>query len=280
MRKLLMLAAVLGIVTAARVTAQTFVVPQPDCIIIFNFTAVANSPTSPNNGLDNRTQGCTTWQISYSNSGFSALSLVLQSAPDNNGVPGTYVNFAGTILVGVNPNTTTTQAYTQFTGANPWVRVRLDSVTGSGKVSGAAYGWRIPSANNATPSGGTSNVNISQVGGVAVVSGVPIIPICTSQAAFNLSGSGDTKIITGVAAQQIHVCHISFSTNAAEDIKLTSGTGTNCGTSTADVTGLYKSVTGLALDTLGVLTAPASTDLCINQSAIQPLGGIVLYSVF
>jgi hypothetical protein len=277
---------------------------QPDCMIVFNFTAVANSPTSPNNGLDNRTLGCTTWQVSYSNSGFSAISLVLQSATDSSGSPGTYGNFSGTTLTGSNPNTSTTQAYSQFTGANPWVRVRLASVTGSGVVSGAAYGWRIPSANNATS--GTAAVNLTQVGGAAIALGqttmaasipisiasnqsaIPVTtsgtqlvqPVCTSQASITLSGSGNTRIITGVSSQQIRVCHISFQTATPEDIKLTSGTGSNCGTGTANVTGLYSSTVGIALDTWGVLTAPSSADLCINQSAAQALGGVVVYSIF
>ncbi len=319
----------------AHLWAQTSTTILPDCMIFFNFAAVGNSPTSPHNGLDNRTLGCTTWQISYSNSGFSALSLILQSAPDSAGTPGTYGNFSGTVIVGSNPNTATTQAFTQFTGANPWVRVRLNSATGSGVVSGAAYGWRIPSANNVTPSGASTDVNLIKVGGATIALGqaamaasIPVVlannqtglsvsgtaaagaapsgnPVqvggtdgtnmrtlktntqgneligayCTSQAAFNLSGSGNTQIIAA-GAGTIHVCHISLATAAPEDIKLTSGTGANCATGTADVSGLYKTISALALDTLGALVAPANAALCLNQSAVQATGGIVIYSVF
>ncbi len=112
------------------------------------------------------------------------------------------------------------------------------------------------------------------------------VPLCdptnanSAQALFNLSGSGNTRIVTGTAAKQIRVCHISFATAAGEDIKLTQGTGATCAASTADVTGLYKSVVAIALDVAGTLTAGSGLDLCINQSGAQALGGIVIYSVF
>lgn len=167
-KKLVIAAALVTLFGVGRAEAQSGTVITPDCQIFFNFTAVGNSPTSPSNGLNNRTVGCTTWQISYSNSGFSAISLVLQSAADSNGVPGTYGTFSGTIITGSNPNTGTTEAYTQLTGFNPWVRVRLASATGTGVVSGAAYGWRIPSASNSGTGIGTQDVNLVDVGGAAI----------------------------------------------------------------------------------------------------------------
>lgn len=102
---------------------------------------------------------------------------------------------------------------------------------------------------------------------------------CGSQASFNLSGSGDTQIIAASGATVIRICHISFSTTAAEDVKVTRGTGANCATGTADVTGLYKNVSAMALDfgPFAPLTGAASGAICINQSVAQALGGIVMY---
>ncbi len=128
--------------------AQQIVVSQPDCIIFFSFTASGQtSPLSPNAGFSNLQNGCTTWNFSYANSGFSAITLAFQSAPNVAGVPGSWSTFAGgTILAGVNPNTNVTGAFSWLTGYNPWVRVALTSATGSGIVNGAIYGYRIPSA--------------------------------------------------------------------------------------------------------------------------------------
>ena len=268
--------AISTILLAVALQAQQVVVQQPDCVIFYHFTAAGQtSPNAPNAGFSNLTNGCTTWNVSYSNTGFTALSLVFQSAPNVSGIAGAWSTFAGaTFLSGVNPNTNTTGAFTWLTGYNPWVRMTLASASGSGEVDGAVYGYRIPSAGNA---GGvaTSNVNVNQIGG-APASG------CTNQALFNLSGSGNSQIIALSGTTSVRICHISFSTTASEDVKLTQGTGANCGGATADLTGLYKSVLALALnfDSAALLTGTSGDAICINQSNSQALGGIVIYAQF
>jgi hypothetical protein len=303
---------------------------QPDCIITFNFTATGISPpASQPSGFDNRFIGCSGWVIQYSNYNFSPVSVVLQSAPNNNGIAGTWGTFSGQTICngGSNPSSSATVSAAWLSGYNPFVRVSA-TVTGTGVLSGTAFGYKDPAlvcpvvSASFTPVG-TQDVNLKQVAGTNTVQGgvngsqgvgglaaagqalagnpnlvggsdgtnvrdlstdtqgnLSTKAMCNLQALFNLSGSGNTTIVTGTASQLIRVCHISFSTASPEDIKLTSGTGTNCGTGGADVTGLYKSVNGLALDLGGVLTAPSGANLCINQSASQALGGIVTYSVF
>jgi len=100
---------------------------------------------------------------------------------------------------------------------------------------------------------------------------------CTNQALFNLSASGNTQIIAGVMGQVIRICHISFATTAPEDIKFTQSA--NCA-GTTDVTGLYKSVTAIAFDfsEFSPLTFASGNAACLNQSAMQALGGIVIYA--
>lgn len=132
--------------------AQQYVDPQPDCAIPFgNQTAAGSQPSngtgaaSGGPGLDNRLVGCTIWIITYSVSGLSSATLTLQSAPDAGGVPGTWVTYAGQdVTSGANPSTTTTGNATlcALTGYNAWVRVLFSSLSGSGVVVGAAYGWR------------------------------------------------------------------------------------------------------------------------------------------
>lgn len=312
-----------------RAHAQQAVIAQPDCIIFFHFTATGQtSPTAPNLGFSNLTNGCTTWNVSYANTGFSALSLVFQSAPNVSGAAGSWSTFANaTILAGANPNTNTTGNYTQLTGYNPWVRMTLASSTGSGEVDGAVYGYRIPSAagtitgtitvtGTVTANQGTANASpwpvttgtsiagadgqgnnaaeLATPGGSAANAFLGTFDygfngatwdrrfICTNQASFNLSGSGNTQIIALSGSTVIRICHLSFATTAAEDVKVTQGTGSNCAGGTADVTGLYKSVSAMALDfaPTSALRGTAANAICINQSAVQALGGIVIYAQY
>jgi hypothetical protein len=327
-----LLAVALFISVRATAQPQTNVLPVPDCAFFFHFTAaLQTSPTSPNAGFDNRTSGCTTWSVSYANSGFTVLSLRFESAANVAGVPGAYGAFVGTIITGVNPNTNTTGASTFFSTGPfaPWVQMKLTSVTGAGIIDGAVYGYRIPSAGPpATVAPG--NVNLVQVnthavveaglngvlavGGPAATGAAPTDnPLLTAgldtggnqrpprtdiqgsqflssqcsppngaSAVFNLAGAGNTRIATGVALKQLRICHISLTTVAPEDIKLTYGTGAACagGGGPVDLTGLYKTVTGLALDLFGSLATAAGMDLCVNQSVGQATGGVITYVIF
>jgi hypothetical protein len=221
----------------------------PDCKITFNFTATGRTPSA---GFPNGTPsepGCVTWTMVYYVSGFSAISVRLESAPDSSGSAGTWVAFAGTTIFGVNPGITTTQNFYSAYGYNPWVSVNLTSVTGTGNVKGTAYGWKLggflPVSATITPSG-TQDVNLIQVGGAAVALGqaamASSIPVaiasnqsavavagtgaaiktdsqgnlydflgCTLTAETTLSGTGYNEVVIGTAAQVIHVCKVIIS---------------------------------------------------------------------
>jgi hypothetical protein len=76
------------------------------------------------------------------------------------------------------------------------------------------------------------------------------------------------------------ICHISFALDAPVNVKLTEGTGANCVTGTADITGLYRNVTALGLD-LGPnspLRSSRDVAVCLNLSGAANGGGTVLYS--
>lgn len=102
---------------------------------------------------------------------------------------------------------------------------------------------------------------------------------CSQQLPFNLTAAGNTQIIPA-GSGVLRVCHISFSTTASEDVKITQGTGANCATGPADVTGLFKTVQSMALDfgNDSPLRSGANQALCLNQSAAQNLGGVVIYA--
>ena len=139
--KFLMRCAILLALGSARILAQPLTTPvtvAPDCLIFFDYTAVGNSAN-----FDNRFLGCDSWTVSYTATGFATLSLIFQDSPDANGAPGGFVNFAGTVVSGVNPNVAITQASTLFKGYYPWLRVRLDATTGGpGRVRGTFFGYR------------------------------------------------------------------------------------------------------------------------------------------
>src|ERR1700689_5639001 len=121
--------------------------PNPDCQFFFTLTAAGSLPAG--NGFDNRQQGCTSWNFSYVNSGFSGLTITVQSAANKAGNAGSWgTGFAvqQTTVSGSNAATNTTGGFWWVQGTNAFVRVTLSGVTGSGVVTGSVYGWRIPNA--------------------------------------------------------------------------------------------------------------------------------------
>lgn len=116
----------------------------PDCSVSFSFVGSGNA-----NQFNNRSKLCYDWRVSYYSEGFSVISLIVEMAPDVNGVPGSWVTFAApetttNPVQGVNPNVNIVAASSYFRGSPAWVRVRLASVTGSGTVTGQFYGCNEP----------------------------------------------------------------------------------------------------------------------------------------
>lgn len=266
-------AAALALLVSAfslRVSAQNTTAVNPDCLILFTITAQGGSAPAGGGFFDNRQIGCNSFQLSYGAGGFSAVSLLVQSSPDGS-TPVTL----GTVLLGTNPLTSTTGAsnliQTYGTNFPPFVRVIATTATGTGSIRGLLLGWRAAGFAGTTAGGGSGS------NGVVVGAG------CTLQQPINLSASGNTRIINAGGTGTVRICEISFSTTAAENIQITEGTGTNCGTGTANVTGVYQSVQSMVLDpqvTAPITAQTAGDDICLNQSMAQTLGGLVIYAKF
>ena len=295
----------------SKLQAQPLTTPvnvTPDCLVFFDLTAAPTNSAS----FDNRFIGCDSWTVSYTNTGFATLSLIFQSSPDSSGSPGGFVNFAGGIVAGVNPNVSITQESTLFKGYYPWLRVRLDATTGGpGRVRGTFFGWRSSPTAYAILSG-LSTVTANQGTAAAVGGRWPVYlsdganpvgtnanpiaagqelyngatglwtptPACTSHAAITIAGAGTTQIVALSGATQIRVCHFSLGMAGATNITLVQGTGANCATGPADITGAYQSILDLALDFEGrsIVTAGAGQALCVTNSAAVAGGGFVTYS--
>lgn len=222
----------------------------PDCVLAFAFTGV--SVTSQT--LDNRTKACNTWTVAYLSNGWATVSLTLQSAPDSSGSAGTWATFTGPVVSGSNPLTSVTYGNSTLSGYVPWVRV-VASVTGiTGTINGVVMGWATPR---------------------------PIVTStgCVNQSAVTLTGSGNTEIIAAASGKAVRVCELYVTAASTEDIKLTQGTGANCATGTADITGLFRATADLKLNSSNGIRGSTGQAICINQSGAINAGGIVIYAL-
>ena len=106
--------------------------------------------------------------------------------------------------------------------------------------------------------------------------------VCDQQAPVSLSGAGDTEVVALIAARSIRVCHFSASFVSSVNLKFTTGTGVNCATGPADVSGVYQGVLAPALDFGGrsTMRVPAGQALCVNLSAAVAGGGLIIYAVY
>lgn len=227
----------------------------PDCILYFpNVASVTNSIN-----FDNRTLGCNAWAISYSTQQVSAFSFTFQGAADAGGTPGTWGTFPGTVVTGSFTFTTLNYANGTYTGYAPWVRLSMTAFTGSnGTVSAVLLGWRTYPQNN--------NISVTNLQ-------------CSNSTPIAVSTSGLTQIIPQNGSTQIKVCHISLAVNneIPENVSIVQGTGSNCGTSTATVGGIYYSISAMALDFASPLTLSSGTALCINLGTSTLVGGVIVY---
>ena len=151
----------------------------PNCSIRNVFT---NS--GANQIYDNRHTQCTGWQLTFSASGYSNVGIELDTAPDNNGVPGTWTQQ----LLLSNANSATGS----WIGYGPWIRILLSTAVGSGPVT-------------FTTSGYVNNPNIASTVGARLATTDPTGNACTNPAVayvylgnvYTCQGSTYVELSTG-----------------------------------------------------------------------------------
>ncbi len=175
---------------------------RPDCFLPVNVPVGSVLPFNIG-PFDNRTAGCTTWSFVYNSYTYSALSIVVQTAPNvSAGVPGSWSTF--TANTGSNPATNTTSGVATFGGITsyfPWLRIQLTSATGAGTISGELYGWRIPAAGSSTAViSGT--VDVDQIGNGTFFSGQQSV---TASAVALATNSAREVCVKAFVGNQINV---------------------------------------------------------------------------
>lgn len=128
---------------------------QVPCMVNGTFTGTGTSIV-----IDNRRTGCYQWRVTYSNEGYSALSIQLENAPDSGGVPGSWSAFTGSTVVmdGANPSTNSSFATIGIHSTASFVRLNLTSATGTGAVTYQVWGANSTSVagNQSSGSGGAT----------------------------------------------------------------------------------------------------------------------------
>lgn len=277
---------------------------QPDCTVSFTgLTAGGNSAVYNNLPQNNVGSPCTTWVLAYTTSmGTPTISVSIQGAPNNNGAAGTFSTISGGTGT-TSPSSSVLLKNSAGNGYYPFMRVHVTTLS-AGTLSGTLNGWRDDAGSVNAGSGGGGSGCPGTSGSPCDVQGVtatgapaseqPLLDgaqdgsgnkialtLGTVPAAISLSSSGLTQIIAAVSMESIRVTHLSISFNGSTNFQLEYGTGSNCGTGTTAVTGVYQNVLTIALDfDLDPLIIASGKALCINLGSSVTGGGLAKYAQF
>lgn len=173
------------------------------CNIAGNFTATGDSII-----LDNTKLGCYQWRVAYTSTGFSGISISLQTATT---FGGSFSDYTGATVVtdGTNPSTATTHAIIGIHSNGAFIKLHLATATGTGTVIYQVWG-----ANSTTTSSalqfitGTSPI---------VVAGNNIsCPTCGT-ASGNVTAGGtlaNNAFVTGAGGTAIQTVTAATATSA------------------------------------------------------------------
>jgi len=106
---------------------------------------------------------------------------------------------------------------------------------------------------------------------------------CSNSAVVNVTAAATTQLVALSSSTNIRVCSVAITMSAAGTAQFVSGTGANCGTGTANVTGAFTLATGtpLALSAANgsLFRAGASNALCLT-AVTGNVTGVISYAQF
>ena len=112
----------------------------------------------------------------------------------------------------------------------------------------------------------------------------PVIPLTQASIPITISTATTTLLVTGKASQSIYVTAIDIIAAGTGNIQFVSGTGSTCGTGTANVSGNYNltAQTGFTKGNgSGVLwVIPVGASLCATTSQAVGMPGSLSYAQF
>jgi hypothetical protein len=153
-----------------------------------------SSATAGKNFL-NVALGCYQWRMTYTATGFSALSVQLESAPNVAGSPGSWTAFSGSSVVtdGTNPATSATAGTIGVHSAAAFVRINVTSATGTGSLT-----WQLYGANSTLPLIGAAAAS-------TVINGMPATNVSYPVVRGQNLATGNTDLYTVPAGKRLLV---------------------------------------------------------------------------
>lgn len=242
-------------------------VAQQSC----NILPITTTKTGRVGVFNNTTLQCAGWRFSYYSQGFSAVSIELDGAPDNNGSPGTWAAIAATTpctVAGTNPATNTASGTALFSNCYfPWVSINVTLATGTGSITAGANGLNTAASSN----GGTAGAGGSFLSGTTDP-GVPAVPAIVQKtsaqassvgAALSLAFTGTVTVGNDLIVQSI--CQNSTITTVTD----TQGTSYSSLSITGNMA-VFKGIAGgSGADTVTVNAAGACSFMAISLQEIS-----------
>ena len=188
--------------------------------------ALTTATTGPTHANNTASPQCNAFALSWWASGFSALSIQLEG---NDTQGGTYTAFTGTGTVVVGPNPSTALSGNIIIQANSkiaWIRVRVNSVTGSGSIKYQVFGYS--GISNSASSGGGAGGNCNALGGdVTGTCAANTVVAINGQAVTGIETTSSTKLASFTGSDPTNGNCPDFNGKSIQD------SGFPCGTANA-----------------------------------------------
>lgn len=110
------------------------------------------------------------------------------------------------------------------------------------------------------------------------------VPATMFSGPIAISTATTTLVVTGVTGKRIYVTHIDAVAGGTGNLQFISGTGSTCGTGSANVSGNYNLIaqTGISfgIGNGAIWALPLGASLCAVTSAAVGMSGSISYAIY